>query len=285
MNARRVPFAVGLVLGLSLFALMAPTSGFPSRPTFQQVRVGSQAAALASAHIDVQAPSGTDPAIATYRASSGVGVGVGRLRFDGLDVAAARQPYGLIQAEIQGNTASAQSGALTFQTANAGVTAEKMRITAIGEVVARGVAVTAYKAPNTDRTSTTTPTADPQLAVSLAGGRAYAIRIVLNFSNITTATQGANFNLNFPAGATDGNCSLRNGASGTATPWTPGIALNTTYSLGSFAAAGTTYPTEIDCGITTSGAGALTLHWAQATSSGNATRLGTGSYMTAMQLN
>ena len=286
MDARKpATFAIGLVLGLSLFALMAPTAGFPSRPTFSTVKIGREQAISSSNLLELQTPSGTDPIIATFRNSSGVGVGIGRLRFEGLDAGATRQTYGFIQGEIEGNTAAAQSGALVFNTANAGAAAERMRITAAGAVYARGVAVTAYKAGNQDRTSTITPVSDTDLQIPLAAGKTYAIRIVANFSNITTGSQGANFQLNFSGGATDGNCSLRSSNSGTATPWTPGIALNTTYSLGTFAVAGTTYPMELDCGFTATAAGTLIFQWAQASSSANATRLGTGSYIVATRLN
>jgi hypothetical protein len=44
MHGRKLPmFGVGLALGLTLFALMAPTGGYPSRPRFQLATIGQAA--------------------------------------------------------------------------------------------------------------------------------------------------------------------------------------------------------------------------------------------------
>lgn len=286
MNARKsAMFALGLVLGLAIFPLMAPTSGFPSRPTFSKVKVGNEQAISSSNLVELQSPSGTDPILATFRNSSGVGVGIGRLRFEANDAGATRQTYAYIQGEIEGNTAAAQSGAIVFNTANSGAAGERMRITAAGNVLARGVAVTAYKAVATDRASTITLTADPDLQVSLGAGSRYALKAFLYVSNISTTAQSMTVRLNFAPTASDGACSLRNSVSGAATPWTTGIGFNTDYALGPFAAANTVYVLEFDCGFTAASAGTFSFNWAQSSSNANASRVGAGSYMTLTRLN
>lgn len=151
-----------------------------------------------------------------------------------------------------------------------------------------GVSAYTYKAAATDRTSTTTMTSDPDLALPLAGSAVYVVEFHLFVggpSGGLMVTQWA-----VPSGAsglkgihgpgstaTDSgadNISMRAGSHGFTTQVTYGRRNVNTNLL---------YAIETGTVITTS-AGTCAVQWAQSASNSTATRMGLGSWMRATRI-
>lgn len=96
----------------------AAQGGFPSRPTFQVVKVGTQATATGtSGPLEIQSPVGSGSGIDTFR-NTNTSVGLGRLSFDALNASSARVTYGFMQGSVVTNTAGAHRGRLEFYAAD-----------------------------------------------------------------------------------------------------------------------------------------------------------------------
>lgn len=147
----------------------------------------------------------------------------------------------------------------------------------------------AFKAAHTDRSSTTTLTADPDLVLPLAGSAVYRVEFWLYYG----AAAAGDFRTTWqvPSGATgnrsvlgpgqaalDGgadNISMRAGVHN----YTTGVVYNgvrdSTVNLSLVVETAT---------VVTASAGDVAIMWAQSSSNATATRLGAGSYMTARRL-
>lgn len=146
-----------------------------------------------------------------------------------------------------------------------------------------GIAAKAFKASSTDRSSTTSVTDDPDLLFALQAGATYRIDVFLLFIGVVTGTQGFKW-----AMAYSGSASIVGSATGVQslnsvgtvrTPFTP----TSSNSLGTLATASND-ALVYSFLLKTNSAGTLSLQWAQANSSANATRLVTGSHMIATRL-
>lgn len=76
--------------------------------------------------------SSSDPICGFYRNTSTTNVGLGRVRWDGLNVSSTRVNYGYLQMGIQTNTAGSHGGYFAFVTTFNGSPVERMRLTSEG---------------------------------------------------------------------------------------------------------------------------------------------------------
>lgn len=145
-------------------------------------------------------------------------------------------------------------------------------------------AITAKKSSNTDRSSTTTLADDPHLTVSIPVSGLYRFDIGLVFVGITGGAQGFKYRLNPTNGTVSEAFTSRTQS------------INGTLGVGSF---GSAFSGESHNPISTtenfisvrdvvrltpSGAMTIALQWAQETSSANAVRLFSNSYLTATRI-
>ncbi|MFD5682205.1 hypothetical protein [Streptomyces bacillaris] len=147
----------------------------------------------------------------------------------------------------------------------------------------------AFKPNHTDRASTTTFTADPDLVLPLAGSAVYRVEAWLNYGAGSTGDFKTSWQV--PSGAT-GN----RGVLGPGSTASDGGADNITARFGvhNFGTTVNYNGVRNSTGnmafaletatIWTTSAGDISLLWAQNTSDATATRLGAGSYMTARRL-
>lgn len=150
----------------------------------------------------------------------------------------------------------------------------------------------AVKTANTDRTSTTTPTADPDLQITLASSHFYRVHVHAVVCGVTTGTQGFSWSM-------DVSSVSLNTLTGIDPGFYQGI-VNGSYAANSSGRFSTSYAQsvatigvcnvgdEIDLKFSldvNSSSGAISFRWSQASSSTNATRLGAGSYIIAERLN
>ena len=146
-----------------------------------------------------------------------------------------------------------------------------------------GIAAKAFKLTATDRSSTTSIADDPDLLFALQADATYRIDVSLLFVGVTTGTQGFQWAIGYTGsvaliGSAIGIQSL-NSVGTVRTPFTPTSA----NSLGTMATAsndGLVYSFVLK----TTTAGNLSVQWAQAVSSANATRMVAGSYILATRL-
>lgn len=136
----------------------------------------------------------------------------------------------------------------------------------------------ASKATDTARSSTTSPTADPNLSVALAAGTRYAIEMFLRFNCTSSNSQGFRWQIAYSGSLGSGSqrllgVSLIAGTLTTATMTTsqsdvasPDQAPDISY----FNLQGNTH---------TNTAGTFSINWSQVSSSANATNLLAGSYI------
>lgn len=142
----------------------------------------------------------------------------------------------------------------------------------------------AVKTVDTGRASTTSPTADPELSLPVAANATYAYDLLIHYTGGTNGTSDAQFGLSAPSGALGFTFCLRHQISGL----TFNDILQT--SFGTVINAGTN-GTSNPIGFwargsikTSSTAGQLALIWAQNTSSGTATTVKGGSYLTLQRI-
>jgi hypothetical protein len=139
----------------------------------------------------------------------------------------------------------------------------------------------AYKLTSTDRSSTTTLTADPDLQISLKASSTYQISVFALFTGVTSGAQGIKFSINY-----SGAFTLVGAAQGVQTVNSVGSVINPTTTGGLTAIATIAVSTNIDGTnfnfvVNTNTAGVLSFNWAQNSSSANVTRVIAGSYLTA----
>jgi hypothetical protein len=142
----------------------------------------------------------------------------------------------------------------------------------------------AIKAVDTGRASNTSPTADPELSLAVAANSTYTYDLLIHYNGGTNGASDGQFGLSAPAGATGFTYCLRTQISGLTFG---NIMLN---SFGSFINVGTN-GTGNPVGFWAQGslkvgstAGQLAFIWSQNTSSGTATTVKAGSYLTAQRI-
>lgn len=147
-----------------------------------------------------------------------------------------------------------------------------------------------YKTANTDRTSTTTFADDPDLTVSLEANAVYFVEMFILYAALDAADIKTEWTI--PSGATGtktcigaasdavananaDSIEVRTGVHGFGTDVVYGAPRNSASNLQGALESGV---------VTTTNAGTLALAWAQNTSNGTATRVGSGSYMRVTRL-
>ena len=142
----------------------------------------------------------------------------------------------------------------------------------------------AVKTVDTGRASTTSPVADPELTLALAANSTYTYDLLVHYTGGTNGSSDAQFGFTAPAGALGFSFCIRYQISG--------LTFNSILipTFGTFINAGTNGTTNpvgfwahgsIKVGST---AGALAFVWSQNTSSGTATTVKGGSYLTAQRI-
>ncbi|WP_331756557.1 hypothetical protein [Streptomyces decoyicus] len=196
----------------------------------------------------------------------------------------------------------AQDGSATSSVSAIGITGEYIAftvkgtnstltttgLTIPGTISARNTPYIVTKASNTDRTSTTTRTADPDLTMSLAASATYIVEFHMYIGGSTFALVVTEWLV--PSGATG----LKGGI-GPASSATEGTAGNNNADGVAMRAGAHNFGTTLTYGrrnvntnlcyaiesgtVTTTSAGTLALAWAQSTSSTTFNRMGLGSWM------
>lgn len=140
----------------------------------------------------------------------------------------------------------------------------------------------AFKASGTSRTSTTTLTADPDLSVPLAASATYDFEMDLVYNGGTNGSSDLKFGFTGPSGyAMNFGAFIVSIPAGVASVGGTQVTTTASGTVG----AGTPLAVRVSGAVTTSlTAGALTLTWAQNTSSGTATTLMTGCKMRARRV-
>lgn len=145
-----------------------------------------------------------------------------------------------------------------------------------------------YKTTNTDRASSATPIADPDLTATLAANAVYAIEFYLHYAAINAAQFQTNWTVPIGASGNRSAHGLAASVSDSTTGASGGPAGNVRSGVHGFTTAinyGTRNSGSNQCFaleeslITTSSAGACAINWGQGTSSTTATRLAAGSWM------
>lgn len=135
------------------------------------------------------------------------------------------------------------------------------------------VPVPAIKPSDTSRTSTTSLTADPDLACAVVANASYRFWCYLNYEGAATGTGDLKWNFTVPAGATLRYQSISINTAGTLSPlligptWT-GSSTNSAGTNGSGNAMSLMMHGTL---VVAGSAGSCTLNWAQNTSSGTST--------------
>ena len=238
---------VSFVVALPL--LMAPTGGLPSRPRFQSVGVNV-----------------ATPATGNLTASGTV---------TGANVTATSALSGASLA-ISGTTATVGGVAVTTN----GV--EPAGGTAVGRIVSMQ-----FKGGNTDRSNTATLADDPTLVgLTIPSSGSYAIESQMCFTGITTGTQGIKIRFEFSGSVGANSLGWYNGSVNGAQVFGAGfLALDANQiSFATISVSG-----SIDCirfshGAVLTGAGTISVQWAQLAANANATRLAAGSYVYIIKL-
>ena len=134
-----------------------------------------------------------------------------------------------------------------------------------------------YKTGDTSRDTTTSPTADPHLATTLAASTNYAFRFVL-FTNNVGALEGVQFQLDGTVGigSLKAQITIYDDTTNAIAAFARVTAFNS--AVGVALSSGVNH-SVIEGSIETSTAGTFSLEWAQQVSGGNATTLQRNSYM------
>jgi len=105
-----------------------PAFTFAGDPDTGFFRVAADTLGVSSAGVEIFrfAGGGSEPDFASFRASNGAGVGVGKATYDGNNASNARVSYAQVQGAIGTNTAGAHTGKLIFRTAQAGALTDQM---------------------------------------------------------------------------------------------------------------------------------------------------------------
>lgn len=164
------------------------------------------------------------------------------------------------------------------------------RLTALGDASAatdamnrQSVRISAFKASDTDRSSTTTFADDSDLVLALGAGT-FSYECMLLYRLVTATTGGIKFALPFTGTRTLHRVAhfQYNGAL-SAFPNGSASSLESGFSVGG-SSADTDYMVWLSGIITVTVAGNLKLQWAQSISNGNAARLQAGSLLVASKL-
>lgn len=142
----------------------------------------------------------------------------------------------------------------------------------------------AFKATSTDRSSTTTLAPDPVLQIPLQADTAYVVEVFLLFTGVTTGTQGFKYGLGYTGSFTTIGASQGIQTVNT----TPAVAIPGALDAEAFAtivSGGGVDGVSFKLFINTNTAGVLSVDWAQNSSSANASRLITGSFISAIRIN
>lgn len=147
-----------------------------------------------------------------------------------------------------------------------------------------------YKTANTDRTSTTTFADDPDLTCELEANSVYFVEMFLCYAALDAADIKTEWTV--PTGATGvkscmgpaSDAVAETNANSIEGRWgVHGFGTDVTYGAPRNSASNLQYAQENGV-VTTTNAGTLALAWAQNTSNGTATRMGSGSYMRVTRL-
>lgn len=149
----------------------------------------------------------------------------------------------------------------------------------------------AFKPSATNRTSTITPAADPDLTLPVASPGTYALELLLNITANSTSSQGLRFSL-FTGGSVFSNTGFAKaswivpvaGSVGASVPLTS----SPTSTFATLTDVGATLGQfiHIKCGLLVSAVtgGFIQLYWAQNSSSANAVGIAAASYMTLQRI-
>lgn len=215
---------------------------------------------------------GEDPALAPRGAAPPVGVRVARTPGAWRSVLITGNNFGATRAGLDGFT-SPEVRAGTRVSGNAGADAGDAPTLADAASSARG-AIVAHVRTDVERAGSTTPAAEPSLALPLAAGRSYAIDGHLRV-RAADARSGITLDLGLPAGTT---ASIVARASGDA----PGVLLSG--SPGTLSLATGDAAISLSGTLTTGDAGSATLLWAQGTAGAAPLVLQSGSWLRATEL-
>jgi hypothetical protein len=238
---------VALALGLALPLLVAATSGFPSRPNFRQATVSI---------------TGADARVIINNSTSG------NAYVSTTTVGQQDWSFGADRSD-SGNFKLAPTANLTLPV---------LTVAADGLMTGRGLASSAIKTADTSRASTATLAVDPNLQISLPAVGSYVVRARLDFD---AGAGGIRWAWSGGATVSSGRCNYRLENAGV------GIGAG---ALGrqnkgvtvTWSAVGESI--AIECGITISATGTLTLEWAQNTSNAANTTVLAGSYLSALRV-
>jgi len=173
--------------------------------------------------------------------------------------------------------------------ANAGTSAQ-FKLSSAGDITARGVAITKYKAGNTDRASNVTLANDPDLTYAVPAAGTYEIFLFAQIAGVTSGAAGMAMNLNYSGTFT--------ATSSNSFEWSLNAVLQATV-FNTIKAAVTTIGQSLGTSLSTgvpsdyimcrgtliaTGAGTVGFSWAQQSSNVNATRVMTGSFLRVTQL-
>jgi hypothetical protein len=156
----------------------------------------------------------------------------------------------------------------------------------VGQVLAAAdvnnwmVPVAVVKMGDTSRTSTTV-TADPELAVTIPGAGSYAFRMYINYEGGTGGAADMQFVMN-SVGSIRFQCLGINASAGTIDPSTTRVGGTAITCLTS--GAGALKAVTAAGSLVTGTSGTVTFSWAQNSSSGTATIVHAGSWMTFRRL-
>jgi hypothetical protein len=193
-----------------------------------------------------------------------------------------------VSSAIYSTRLSSFGGVLNFATqgTGGGDPVSRMTIDQIGDVNSRGVAVSRYKTSSTARSSTTTPTDDPDLVVPLGFGT-WAIDLWLTWWCTSSAAGGTKGGLAFSGTTTDSkiNSLTYNAAIGGLTSGlTSAISTGLLTGLTPGTSSGSPEWVNVKGFITVTVAGNLSLQWAQNSSNSSALNIGAGSYLSCTKL-
>lgn len=153
------------------------------------------------------------------------------------------------------------------------------KVWSVGDVLtaadlnAWAVPLTAIKASDTSRTSTTTIADDPDLVIAVAANASYRFWAYINYQGAATGSGDLKWSFSVPASATGRYQSLSVNTAGTLSP----LLIGPTWTMASVNSAGTNGASNA-MSLTMHGtlvvagtAGSVTFRWAQNTSSGTST--------------
>jgi hypothetical protein len=280
---RAVRISLLLTLGALLPLMMAPTGGFPSRPTFQSVNIGSittstnRALAITSASAAPYVVLSDAAAAANGRAVFWQSNG-GTLRL-GLINDTFSTTSDVFNAQRTSGTTTATS--ILFGNATDNPT---YAFLGTGDLTLNGVSLRpllASKTADTSRSSTVTLASDPDLQLLVTAGKRYAIDAQLIVRCVAGAGQGYRTTLTMASGTAGATSWFADSDADNIVASDNPLATNAVGSTCTAASGRRVVSGYVDV----TGSGTLAIQWAQQSSNANATVMKAGSWMRATQLN